>query len=41
MNRLVTGLLAMVLLLALGCGGEKDHGINSGKDMPRSAGGAE
>jgi hypothetical protein len=38
MRRWLTLLLAALLLAALGCGGgEKDRGVNSGKDQPRSA----
>jgi hypothetical protein len=37
MRRWLTLLLAALLLAALGCGGgEKDRGVNSGKDKPRS-----
>jgi hypothetical protein len=37
MKRWLAVLLAALLLSALGCGAsEKDRGINSNKDMPRS-----
>jgi hypothetical protein len=37
MRRWLTVLLAALLLTALGCGaGDKDRGVNSGKDKPRS-----
>jgi hypothetical protein len=37
MTRWLTLLLAALLLAALGCGAsEKDRGINSNKDRPRS-----
>ena len=38
MRRLGTVLLAALLLAGLGCGqSDKDRGVNSGKDKPRTA----
>lgn len=38
MRRWLTVLLAALLLASLGCGsGDKDRGINSNKDQPRTA----
>jgi hypothetical protein len=34
-------LAAVLICLATGCGGDKDKGINSGKDRPRAADRAE
>jgi hypothetical protein len=40
MRRWLTVLLAALLLASIGCGGgDKDRGINSAKDRPRSTAG--
>jgi hypothetical protein len=42
MTRLLALFLAVLLALAgLGCGSDKDRGINSNKDMPRTGDKAE
>ena len=37
MRRLLCLMLGAVLLAGLGCGASTDRGINTGKDVPRSA----
>ena len=37
MRRLFAVLLGALLLAGLGCSSDKDRGINSQKDMPRTA----
>ncbi len=36
MKRLFALLLAALALTALGCGGDRDRNVNSGKDLPRT-----
>jgi hypothetical protein len=37
MRRLLLLLLTGLLLTALGCGGDKDKGVNKNQDRPRAA----
>jgi hypothetical protein len=37
MKRCLAILLAAMLLFALGCGSDKDRGVNSGRDRPKAA----
>ncbi len=41
MARLFLVILLVLALVALGCGSEKDRGVNSAKDQPRAAEGTE